>query len=296
MLTLKENGNRLLIKCAVSTFSFCMTYCEHKIPLYLKGIKPPYHEESEIRKTVGAIFHAKEEKKDREKVVPLTKEELNNALSDKKINVEFTRENIFSKLSYTKSKDNKLILTGRPDKLLRKDEFLIVEEDKFPKNPFIYVDRKNPFDSHILQSLVYLNSKFSITSNSPKKEIDIHINNTINTSQGTIDMFFDMVKEDNIRSQNGHNSKVLLNDWFDIPHQKKKWIINIRDSQSQDIENNIVKTFEGIQNENDEILLQEKMSRFISLVLNKEQRYHHGNFKKCIPCEYADICKFSLKT
>ena len=292
MITFKENGNRVLIKCAVSTFSFCMTYCEHKIPFYLEGIKPPKHEESEIRKAVGAIFHSKEEKKDKEKIIPLTKEELNNALPDRKINVEFTRENIFSKLSSSMSKDNKdiqLILTGRPDKLLRKDEFLIVEEDKFPKNPFIYVDRKHPFDSHILQSLIYLNSKFSITSNSPKKEIDRHINNTINTSQGTINMFFDMVKEDNYHYQN-------INDWFDIPHQKKKWIVNIRDFQSQDIENNIVKTFEGIQNENDEIFLQEKITRFVSIVLSDEQRYHHGNFKKCIPCEYADICKFSLKT
>ena len=296
MITFKENGNRILIKCAVSIFSFCMTYCEHKIPFYLKGIAPPKHEESTIRKTVGAIFHAKEQKKDKEKVIPLTKEELNNVLPDRKTNVDFTREHIFSKLSYSMSKDNKdiqLILTGRPDKLLRKDGFLIVEEDKFPKNPFIYLDRKNPFDSHILQSLIYLNSKFSITSSSPKKEIDQYMNgqymnNTINTSQCTISMFFDMVKED-YRYQN-------VNDWFDIPHQKKKWIVNIRNSESGDIENNIVKTFEGIQNQNDEIYLQEKISRFVSIVLGNEQIYHHGNFKKCIPCEYADICKFSLKT
>lgn len=291
MITLKENGDRILIKCAVSTFSFCMTYCEHKIPFYLEGILPPKHEESETRKAIGAIFHAKEEKKDKEKVIPLTKEELDSTLPDRRANVEFTRENIFSKLSYSVSKYNKdvkLILTGRPDKLLRKDEFLIVEEDKFPKNPFIYVDRKNPFDSHILQSLIYLNSKFSITSGSPKKEIDRHINNISDTSQGTINMFFDMVKEDNYRYQN-------VNDWFDIPHIKKKWIINIRDSQYQNIENNIVKTFEGIQNENDEIYLQEKMTRFVCLVLGNEQIYHHGNIKKCIPCEYADICRFSLK-
>ena len=294
MITVKEKENRLLIKCSVSEFSFCMTYCEHKIPFYLGGIKPPTHVESEIRKAVGAIFHAKEEKKDKEKVKPITKEELSVALPDKQKSIEFTREHIFSKLSYSISKDNKdiqLILTGRPDKLLRKDEFLIVEEDKFPKNPFIYVNRKSPFDSHILQSLIYLNSKFSITSSFPKKEINRYINHDvkINTSQGTINMFFDMAKEDNYHYQN-------VNDWFDIPHLKKKWIVHIRNSESEDIKNNIVKTFEGIQNEDDEIFLQEKISRFVSLVLDNEQRYHHGNFKKCIPCEYADICKFSLKT
>lgn len=293
MITVKENENRLLIKCSVSEFSFCMTYCEHKIPFYLGDIKPPVHVESEIRKSIGSIFHAKEEKKDKEKVKPITKEELSIALPDKQKSIEFTREHVFSKLSYSMSKYNKdmqLILTGRPDKLLRKDEFLIVEEDKFPKNPFIYINRKNPFDSHILQSLIYLNSKFSIKSSSPKKEIGRYINrnNTVDTSQGTINMFFDMVKED--------SSYQNVNDWFDIPHLKKKWVVNIRNSESGYTENNIVKTFEGIQNENDEIFLQEKMSRFVSLVLDNEQRYHHGNFKKCIPCEYADICKFSLKT
>ncbi len=293
MIVLKENGNRTLIKCAVSEFSFCMTYCEHKIPFYLGDIKPPVHVESEIRKSIGSIFHAKEEKKDKEKIKPITKEELSVALPDKQKSIEFTREHVFSKLSYSMSKDNKdiqLLLTGRPDKLLRKDEFLIIEEDKFPKNPFIYINRKNPFDSHILQSLIYLNSKFSITSSSPKKEINRYINqnNTVNTSQRTINMFFDMVKE--------NSSYQDINDWFDIPHLKKKWIVNIRNSESGDTEDNIVKTFEGIQNENDEIFLQEKISRFVSIVLDKEQRYHHGNFKKCIPCEYADICKFSLKT
>ncbi len=328
MITVKENENRLLIKCSVSEFSFCMTYCEHKIPFYLGDIKPPVHVESEIRKSIGSIFHAKEEKKDKEKVKPITKEELSVALPDKQKSIEFTREHVFSKLSYFMSKDNKdiqLILTGRPDKLLRKDEFLIVEEDKFPKNPFIYVNRKNPFDSHILQSLIYLNSKFSIKSSSPKKEIDRYINrnNTVNTSQGTINMFFDMVKEDSsyqnvnkhIKQQsavtqtaNGSRRKPTgttdtvcdavysQTTWFDIPHLKKKWVVNIRNSESGDTENNIIKTFEGMQNENDEIFLQEKMSRFVSLVLDSEQRYHHGNFKKCVPCEYADICKFSLKT
>lgn len=294
MITIKENKDRLLIKCAVSTFSFCMTYCEHKIPFYKEGIIPPRHEESETRKAVGSIFHTKEEKKDIEKIKPVTKDELSIILPDKRNNVEFVREHIFSKLIYSTIKNNKniqLILTGRPDKLLRKDEFLIVEEDKFPRNPFIYIDKKNPFDSYILQSLIYLNSKFSIIHSSAKKDIERYMNDNktiIDTSQGTINMFFDMVNE--------NNSFQNVDDWFDIPHQKKKWIINIRNSESGDTDNNIVKKFEGIQNDDDEIFLHEKISRFISLVSNNEQRYHHGNFKKCIPCEYADICKFSLKT
>lgn len=320
MITFKENGDKILIKCATSTFSFCMTYCEHKIPFYLEGIKPPRHEESDIRKSIGAIFHAKEEKKDKEKVIPLTKRELDSVLPDRQYNIEFAREHIFSKLSYSINKDNKdilLILTGRPDKLLRKDEFLVIEEDKFPKNPFIYTNIKNPFDNHILQSLVYLNSKFSIVSNSPKKEMDQHINrhnidddvgnnqSDKDTYQKTINMFFDMTEKDEKDEKDKKYEKDKwykegdfryqnVDDWFDVPHQKKKWIINIRDSES-DIENNIVKTFEGIQNDNDSIYLQKKMTRFIKIILGGEQKHHHDNFKKCIPCEYADICRFSLK-
>lgn len=294
MITVKNNDDKLSIKCSASIFSYCMTYCEHKIPFYLEGIKPPKHEESETRKAVGSIFHAKEEKKDKEKVKPLTKEELCQALPDRQTNVEFTREHIFSKLIYSMSKDNKniqLIITGRPDKLLRKDEFLIVEEDKFPKNPFIYIDRKNPFDSHILQSLIYLNSKFSITSNN-FKTVEKNEKNTIKTSQSTIMMYYDMVDSSHDNQNIGHN----IDNWFDIPHQKKKWVINIRNFESTDKESNIIKTFEGTQEENDEIYLHEKISRFASIVLGKVERYHHGNFKKCIPCEYSGMCKFSLKT
>jgi hypothetical protein len=115
--------------------------------------------------------------------------------------------------------------------------------------------------------------------------------NTINTSQTTIMMYYDMV--DKVDNQNIGRD---INNWFEIPHQKKKWIINIRNFESEGKENNIVKTFEGIQDENDEIYLQEKISRFASIVLGNVERYHHGNFKKCIPCEYSDMCKFSLKT
>ncbi len=299
MITVKENEDKLLIKCATSTFTYCMTYCEHRIPFYKEGIKPPIHEESETRKMIGSIFHAKEEKKDKEKVIPLTKEELNQALPNKQANVEFTREHIFSKLTYSMSKDNKniqLILTGRPDKLFRKDELLIVEEDKFPKNPYLYVDRKYPFDNHLLQSLIYLNSKFSLTSNN-KANMDIEKNlekNTIKTSQCTINMFFDIDQQLKLNYVNKNDSGEYIKQWFEIPHKKKKWIVNIRDFESGDKENNIVKRFEGIQDENDEIFLQEKITRFISIIADNEQRYHHGNFKKCIPCEYSDICKFSL--
>ena len=45
-----------------------MGYCEHKIPFYVGGIKPPKHVESERRKVEGKLGHDKEERIEMEKI------------------------------------------------------------------------------------------------------------------------------------------------------------------------------------------------------------------------------------
>lgn len=62
-----------------------------------------------------------------------------------------------------------------------------------------------------------------------------------------------------------------------------------------DGDNKIIKTFDGMQNDDGKTYLDNNLSRFISIILGKADKNHHGNFKKCIPCEYASICQFSLK-
>lgn len=294
MIKIIDKNDVLTIRCPTSEFIFGMTYCEYKIPFYIEGKEPPKHKESEIRKAVGSIHHAKEEKKEKYsgRVKPITSEELRQALPDKQNNIEFIRERIFSRLYYPTKIDDKniqLILTGRPDKILRQDECLIVEEDKFPTNPFIYIGKMNPFNSQKLQVLVYLNSQFSIMRKPVHlrdyKVLNGKYGDPIDPGQSTIDTCFNI--ETVVDNYNPEN-------WFDIACQKKKWIINIRRTENN--ENNIVKKFEGLQSDEDKTYLDDKLLRFTGIILDKREKIHHNNFKKCIPCEYATVCKFSLKT
>ena len=54
-----------------------------------------------------------------------------------------------------------LTLSGRIDKILRADETLIVQDDKFVGRPQIYDNKTQPYPSQLLQVLTYLNSSFS---------------------------------------------------------------------------------------------------------------------------------------
>ena len=80
-------------------------------------------------------------------------------------------------------------------------------------------------------------------------------------------------------------------DWFEIPHKQKVWIIQIRDKYH---ENKIFKVFKGIQNDFAEKYLESNVKRFAKLVLGIEKRVHHNIPDKCKPCRYADKCEFKL--
>lgn len=255
MIRIDDSNDTMIIKAPVSEFVFSITYCEHKIPFYIRGVKVE-QEDVKIRQSIGREGHIKEEKIEEEKIEkgeirPVPAIELPWVLSDPKCDIEFVREEVKTKLLYPikiDEKDVKLILYGRADKISRKDEYLIIEEDKFPQNPSGYVTRDRPFDSHILQALTYLNSKFA-------------------------------KKDDGIKFS-----------WFEIPHNKKKWIVNIRERN----DNNIIRCFEGVVEEQDESYLESNLFKFVSLVIGKTEKMHHNNIKKCIPCEYADICSYSM--
>ena len=80
-----------------------------------------------------------------------------------------------------------ILLFGKADKILRRNELLIVEDSKFPKNPFRYLKINRPFGDQKMQTLVYVNSQFS------------------------------------------ENMSFGNDEWFEIPHKKKVWRINIKD-------------------------------------------------------------------
>ncbi len=108
------------------------------------------------------MAHKAEEKYEQEHVElePISFEQI----EDKQEDIEFARENIYSTLMipFEFPTENVLLtLSGRIDKILRVDEILIVQDDKFAGKPQIYDSKSQPYPSQLLQVLTYLNSSFS---------------------------------------------------------------------------------------------------------------------------------------
>jgi hypothetical protein len=147
-----------LITASVSDFCASMGYCEVSITHFLKGIKPP---ETQII-VDGTKSHEKEEVYEKEHFTlkPVTVQELEDYTKD----IEFAREGLFTRfhrdLSFGDEKFS-LLLLGRADKVIRSKGTLIVEDSKFPSNKEKYLETFEPYDSQKLQTLLYLNSKFS---------------------------------------------------------------------------------------------------------------------------------------
>ncbi len=273
MIRVIDLDDTLSITCSVSEFVFGMNYCEYKIPFYIGGIKPPKNAEVEMRTSEGRSGHKKEEKIEIEKIEkgemkPVTNEQMFAKLQDIDANIEFTREHVTTKLSFRTNIEDKninLVLSGRADKISRENGCLIVYEDKFPKNPLDYEKRSSPFSSQVMQALIYLNSRFK------KKDFTITIEDmwTCQDLQRLVD----------------------ISKSFEIPHKDKKWIINIRDRNAC-ADNNIIKTFCGIQTDQDKIYIESNLYRFVGIVLGYKEKIHHDNIRKCNPCEYASMCKY----
>ncbi|MBL4596733.1 MAG: hypothetical protein JKX99_09175, partial [Robiginitomaculum sp.] len=158
MIKIKKEKEITFLNASVTDFSDSLGYCEYKIPLSIQGVKP--------RPTQALIqgtkAHSAEQKYEAEHVElePVSVEQI----EDKEEDVEFARENIYSTLimPFEFPTENVLLtLSGRIDKILRVDETLIVQDDKFTGRPQIYDNKTQPYPSQLLQVLTYLNSNFS---------------------------------------------------------------------------------------------------------------------------------------
>jgi hypothetical protein len=131
-----------------------MGYCEFLIPFFIEGVKA-----ETVQMAAGAQFHEQAEKMERETavVVPLTK----TKLEDKKADLDFIREDIQT-LFLLELPDGKarLELFGRADKVMRQNETLIISDDKHTSSPGRHDAMREPYDSQLLQVLVYLHSKY----------------------------------------------------------------------------------------------------------------------------------------
>lgn len=246
MIKVEQEKDVTLIISTVSDFCDSMGYCEHKIPFHIKGILPP----PSVETIQGAMSHRSEEMLEKEQFefAPISQEDL----ADITKNIEFARENVHTRLLVpTSLGPNKtaVLIHGRADKIMRSNQTLMVQEDKFPSNLQKYQALFEPFESQKLQALAYLNSQFA---DSPSMDPD---------------------------------------NWFDIPHSEKSWVIQIRDKNNG---NKPFKIFRGTQNEAAQDYLASSIERFARLVLGKEERKHHNSPSRCKPCRLFDQCEFRL--
>jgi len=166
LIKINKENDITLLNASVTDFADCLGYCEYKIPLSIKGIKPKPSQSL----ILGTKAHHAEEKYEQEHVElePVSVEQI----EDKEENIEFARENIYSTLimPFEFPTENVLLtLSGRIDKILRIDETLVVQDDKFAGRPQIYDNKTQPYPSQLLQVLTYLNSNFSAKrSKNPK--------------------------------------------------------------------------------------------------------------------------------
>jgi hypothetical protein len=158
LIKINNDSDVTLVSASVTDFADSLGYCEYKIPLSIQGVKPK-PSQSLIQ---GTRAHSAEQKYEAEHVElePVSVEQI----EDKEENIEFARENIHSTLIMPfefPSENVLLTLSGRIDKILRVDETLIVQDDKFAGRPQVYDSKTQPYPSQLLQVLAYLNSSFS---------------------------------------------------------------------------------------------------------------------------------------
>jgi len=158
MIKINHENDVTLISAAVTDFADSLGYCEYKIPLSIQGVKPKPSQAL----ISGTKAHIAEEKYEQEHVElePVSVEQI----EDKEEDIEFARENIYSTLMMPfefPSGNALLTLSGRIDKILRIDETLVVQDDKFAGRPQTYDNKTQPYPSQLLQVLTYLNSSFS---------------------------------------------------------------------------------------------------------------------------------------
>jgi hypothetical protein len=85
------------------------------------------------------------------------------------------------------------------------------------------------------------------------------------------------------------NGSMNPEEWFDIPHKKKAWIVNIKDKET----GKSIKIFKGVQNKEAKRFLKEKINRFALIVVGKMEPEHHQNINKCRSCRQTD-CEYRL--
>ena len=93
MIKIEREKDITFVSSSVTDFADAMGYCEYKIPLSIRGVKPRPTQSL----ILGTKAHHAEEKYEQEHVElePVTIE----AIEDEQVDIEFARENVYSTLS-----------------------------------------------------------------------------------------------------------------------------------------------------------------------------------------------------
>ena len=94
-----------------------------------------------------------------------------------------------------------------------------------------------------------------------------------------------------LNSKYTENGSFSPDEWFEIQHKEKEWVIQIRDRNNG---NKPFKIFKGSQNKEALTFLYGNPVRFTKLVLSMEDPRHHNNPDKCALCGFFDHCQFRL--
>ena len=189
MIKLNKIDDITFVNAAVTDFADSLGYCEYKIPLSIQGVKPkPSQALFEGTKAHHQIEQYEQEYLELEPVT-ITQ------IKDKKKDIEFARENIYSTLTipFKFPTQNVVVsLSGRIDKILRVDGTLIVQDDKFVAKPQVYDSKTQPYPGQLLQVLTYLNSNYS------------------------------------------SKRRASPDEYFDMPHTQKQWQLRICDRKTKE--------------------------------------------------------------
>lgn len=245
MIKIEREKDITFVTSAVTDFADALGYCEYKIPLSIRGVRPKPSQSL----ILGTKAHHAEEKYEQEHVdlEPVTVE----AIEDEKVDVEFARENVYSTLSMPfefPSENVLLTLSGRIDKIMRVGGTLLVQDDKFVGRPHTYEQKTQPYPSQLLQVLAYLNSVYS--------------------------------------GKRGNNPE----DWFDLPHTKKKWELRICDRKTREP----YKIFSEYQDAFSLHYLHASLEKFATISLDMAKPQHHNSQSKCKACNFKSFCEFKI--
>lgn len=81
------------------------------------------------------------------------------------------------------------------------------------------------------------------------------------------------------------------NDWFDLPHQKKRWEIRICSIKTRE-PHRVYSQFVDATSQN---FLQDSLKIFASIAARASQPVHHNSKSRCDACDLKDQCEFRIR-